>query len=305
MPARLSVYPASGPVAEHRLEDGGDYLLGRGAECDVRVNDDRVSRRHARLTHTPGDGWRIVDLGSKNGLTIEDRRVTAGPLAAGAHVGLGGVALRFEPLGEAALRAEAERRLDRHLTGVRLQREFDPSAGPRELLDRLLASVMKVVGAERGFLLLTHPDGDLRLARLSGLAEEELERDDFSGSLSAAHRAMAQRRPVVCCDVSADTRLSGAPSVQSAGIRALVSLPLVVLDRVVGVVYADSREPGRALTELDVEILAGLADHAALALAVAGLQDEVAGLEGALGRADATGGRPFRRLAASEPLETR
>jgi len=304
MPARLSVFVATGPVTVHRLQDGGDYVLGRGAGCDVRVIDDRVSRRHARLTHGV-DGWRIVDMGSKNGLTVDDLRVTDSDLASVARLGLGGVPLRFEPLGEAAMRADAEADLVRRRDAARLQRQLDPAAGLRALLDRLLDSVMKVAGAERGFLLLTHPDGDLRLARIAGLAEEDLEREEFGGSLSAARRAIAERRPVVCCDASDDSRLRSRSSIEGAGIRALACLPLVVLDRVIGVVYADSREPGRALTELDVEILSGLATHAALALAVAGLRDEVEGLEGALGRCESTAERPWRRLAATHrPLET-
>jgi hypothetical protein len=302
MPARLSIHPAIGPVSVHRIEDGGDCVLGRAAEADVQVIDDRVSRRHARISHRPGEGWRVVDLGSKNGLFLDDCRIDATSLPAAAELSLGGVPVRFEPLADAAARADAERELDRHRDGVRLQRRLDPAVGLRELLDRLLTSVMQVVGADRGFLLLTHPDGDLRLARVSGLAEEDLAGEEFGGSLSASRQAMAERQPVICYDASSDTRLSNRPSVQSGGIRLLVCLPLVVLDRVTGVVYADSREPGRELTELDVEILEGLASYAALALAVAGLQDEVEGLEGALGRAGEAGGRPLRRLTATHEL---
>jgi GAF domain/Inner membrane component of T3SS, cytoplasmic domain len=301
MPARLSVY-AEGPVVVHRLPDGGDYLLGRGAECDVRVVDDRVSRRHARLSHSAEEGWRIADLGSKNGLAVDERTVGGCALPAAAAISLGGLLVRFEPLGEAALRADAESELDRRRDGARMQRELDPSAGLRALLDRLLTSVMTVAGAERGLLLLTHPDGDLRLARVAGLAAEDVEREEFSGSLGAARQAIAERRPLVSRDATTDSRLRGRSSVQSSGIRALVCLPLLVLDEVVGVVYADSREPGRELTDLDVDILSGLATHAALALAVAGLQDEVEGLEGAIGLSARGASGAWRRLTAARKL---
>lgn len=42
-------------------------LLGRSAECDVYLDHDTVSRRHARISAT-GDGrLRVEDLGSSNG----------------------------------------------------------------------------------------------------------------------------------------------------------------------------------------------------------------------------------------------
>ncbi|HEX6204154.1 MAG TPA: GAF domain-containing protein, partial [Thermoanaerobaculia bacterium] len=104
----------------------------------------------------------------------------------------------------------------------------------------------------------------------------------FSGSVAAVERAIAERRPVVLSDATVDTVFGGRPSVVAGGIRALVSLPLIALDRVLGAVYADSRQPGHTFTRLDVDILEGLAAHAALALAVVQLRREVAGLDEAL-----------------------
>ena len=46
-------------------------VIGRGADCDIRINDHSVSRRHARIQ--PGaDGYYAVDLQSTNGTYIND-----------------------------------------------------------------------------------------------------------------------------------------------------------------------------------------------------------------------------------------
>ena len=56
------------------LEAGPSYTIGRGLDCDVVINDARVSRRHAVL-RLEGDRWVLADCGSTNGLFAGDQRV--------------------------------------------------------------------------------------------------------------------------------------------------------------------------------------------------------------------------------------
>jgi len=49
-------------------------VLGRSRDCDVTVDDANVSREHAEL-RSSGAGWKIVDLGSTNGIKVNRRRV--------------------------------------------------------------------------------------------------------------------------------------------------------------------------------------------------------------------------------------
>jgi hypothetical protein len=52
----------------------GEWVVGRSGEADVRIDDDRVSRRHAVLRTGP-HGWEMVDGGSLNGIWLEGRQV--------------------------------------------------------------------------------------------------------------------------------------------------------------------------------------------------------------------------------------
>ena len=54
---------------------GQDVSIGRDAASVVRLDDERVSRRHAELRSTEG-GWLLVDLGSTSGTFVGDERVT-------------------------------------------------------------------------------------------------------------------------------------------------------------------------------------------------------------------------------------
>ncbi len=53
----------------------GEYIIGRDAGCDVVVDIDQVSRRHARLTAHVEHAV-IEDIGSSNGTSVDGRQVT-------------------------------------------------------------------------------------------------------------------------------------------------------------------------------------------------------------------------------------
>lgn len=49
----------------------GRFIIGRSSECHLSLNDDRASRKHAALVVRAGRVL-IEDLGSRNGLTVND-----------------------------------------------------------------------------------------------------------------------------------------------------------------------------------------------------------------------------------------
>jgi len=73
---------------------GDQVVLGRGKEADMVVRGLSVSRKHARLERT-ATGWRIIDLGSSNGIRLSGMKVSEGDLVDGETFHLGDVELRF------------------------------------------------------------------------------------------------------------------------------------------------------------------------------------------------------------------
>src|SRR3954463_11526657 len=63
-------------------------VLGRGNDCDIRINDHSVSRRHARIQ--PGaDGYYAVDLQSTNGTFVNDVPVSICKMKDGDYLRVG------------------------------------------------------------------------------------------------------------------------------------------------------------------------------------------------------------------------
>ncbi len=55
--------------------DAAPILIGRGTDAAIRLDDDYVSTRHARIAAS-GDQWFVEDLGSTNGTYIGTVRIT-------------------------------------------------------------------------------------------------------------------------------------------------------------------------------------------------------------------------------------
>jgi DNA-binding SARP family transcriptional activator len=68
--------------------------LGRQDDCDLVLDDNEVSRRHAQVV-TTADGYELVDLDSTNGTFLDGRRVTGrAPLVDGARIEIGSSSIR-------------------------------------------------------------------------------------------------------------------------------------------------------------------------------------------------------------------
>ena len=55
--------------------EGPNAVIGRSKDCDCVFRDPNISRRHAELRRGPTGDWQIVDLGSTNGVKVNERRV--------------------------------------------------------------------------------------------------------------------------------------------------------------------------------------------------------------------------------------
>jgi pSer/pThr/pTyr-binding forkhead associated (FHA) protein len=54
---------------------GAPLLIGRGNDAAIRLDDDYVSTRHARIARS-GEQWYVEDLGSTNGTYVGSGRIT-------------------------------------------------------------------------------------------------------------------------------------------------------------------------------------------------------------------------------------
>ncbi|MBL7494890.1 DUF3662 domain-containing protein [Frankia sp. CNm7] len=71
-------------------------LIGRSVECDIRLTDTGVSRRHGEIRQLPDGNFLYVDAGSTNGSIVNGRPATQVKLVSGDLIELGSALITFE-----------------------------------------------------------------------------------------------------------------------------------------------------------------------------------------------------------------
>lgn len=109
-----------------------EVILGRALEADVRVNDPKISRKHARINtiYSPDSNtatYILTDLSSRNGTFLNGQKITSEILQPGDKIAIGEHILRFEFLDE--IDREYHRQIHRllshdDLTGLLSSRSF-------------------------------------------------------------------------------------------------------------------------------------------------------------------------------------
>ena len=118
--------PSSNQLGKRSPLASGGVRIGRGAENDVVLLSDSVSRSHARI-EVRADGYHVVDLHSTNGTYVNDELVQERQLHRGDQIKIGDTILKF--LSGAELESQYHETIYRMtiidgLTGVHNKRYF-------------------------------------------------------------------------------------------------------------------------------------------------------------------------------------
>lgn len=136
-----------------------------------------------------------------------------------------------------------------------------------EVLNQVMDAVIKLTGAERGFLMLLDPETDeldLRAAR--NFERQNLDRDDMQVSRTVIENVVRSGDGVVTTNAQEDIRFAQQHSVLTYGLRSILCIPLTARGTVIGVAYVDNKIKAGVFTEDDREMLAAFAAQAAVAI---------------------------------------
>ena len=177
--------PNSNQLGKRFSLHDGRVLIGRGAENDIVLVSDSVSRRHARIEARAG-GYTIADSHSTNGTYVNDELIDEQPLDRGDQIKIGDTIMKF--LSGADLESQYHETIYRMtitdgLTEVhnkryfieQLERELSRAARHGRPLTMIMCDIdhFKVVNDEFG-----HLAGDQVLKEVAQLVRARLRPDD-------------------------------------------------------------------------------------------------------------------------------
>jgi sigma-B regulation protein RsbU (phosphoserine phosphatase) len=149
---------------------------------------------------------------------------------------------------------------------VRLAQQFTSSLDLDEVLNRVMDEVIVALRAERGFVMLREGDASLSFKVARGMDQRTIEEPGFQVSRGVIERVAAEGQAVLSSDAQHDDRFSMRQSIVSLGLRSILAAPLIVRDRVIGVIYVDSRLQAGIFTPAELELLTAIASSAAIAV---------------------------------------
>ena len=134
------------------------------------------------------------------------------------------------------------------------------------VLDQVMDAIIKLTGAERGFLMLLDDDGNLvpRVAR--NIDQQTLDSGDFHVSRTVTRQVVESGQPVLTTNAQEDPRFAGQASVIANALRSIMATPLRVRGQVTGVVYVDNRARAGLFKPEDLAALDAFAGQAGIAI---------------------------------------
>ena len=163
--------------------------------------------------------------------------------------------------------------LDRLQSLLHASRAVTSTLDLNELLVRIVDAVVRIAGADRGFLMLCREDGKLHFEIARSKDETTVPPDEFQISMGIAEQAATQRKPVWVPDAMGSSLFQEHKSVRELSLRTVVALPIVNAGRILGVLYIDSHSIAHEFTSEDIAVLEGFAALVAVALENARLHE--------------------------------
>ncbi len=156
--------------------------------------------------------------------------------------------------------------VDRLALLCRLSQTFNSSLDLDEVLNRVMDEVVAAMHAERGFVMLRDPEGQMVFRAARGMDRETIDQPQFQVSRSVVERVAREGQPIHTSDAQSDARFSMRQSVQTLGLRSILCVPLTTKDAVTGVIYVDNRLQAGIFAPNDLELLSAIASSAAIAI---------------------------------------
>ena len=272
----------------------GDTVAGRSPSSQIVLAPGSVSRRHAKF-RVDRDRCFVTDLGSRCGTFVGGGRIAAETeIVAGDKVRLGEIDLTLahsEPrvqfdarpadatlvrkVGERSSHASkevmtAERVLAIFAEVGRMLLSVRPLP---EVLARLADLTFEVLPNERVFLLLADEDAPEGLRPAAMRCRDKSVPEGVTLSRTVVRTVIDDQVAMLATDVPSDPRLGGVASLVTQAVRSFMCAPLLIHDKVVGVLYVDTQR--HTFNAADLDAFTALANYASIGIEQARLSEQL------------------------------
>jgi HD-GYP domain-containing protein (c-di-GMP phosphodiesterase class II)/pSer/pThr/pTyr-binding forkhead associated (FHA) protein len=293
--------------AEKVWESATRLRIGRQDCLEIVLDEGSVSRQHAEIYAT-SHGWRVRDLRSTNGTTLNGKRlgVADWPLTVHDIVKCGNVTFVVDDIqngqngaarkgkeevvadDQLVVEATSSCKWEDALNNVAFDRNRCPRPGEqllvllraghhlghidsqKELLDSILNDAVSALDAQRGAIVLAEaPNETLQLRALASADRAVACRPGYSQSL--AQRSFSRGESILCRSVAEDPELAMARSIADGAMASVLCVLLRTPRRKLGVLHLDRGPFQKPFSRDDLHLADALAANVSAGIETAQL----------------------------------
>lgn len=136
-----------------------------------------------------------------------------------------------------------------------------------EVLNQVMDAIIKLTGAERGFLMLFDDGGgELQTMAARNVDQKTIDGRSMKISRTVIERAITTGEGILTNNAQEDERFAGQQSVVGYQLRSIMCVPLRARGNMLGAVYVDNRLFSGVFDKADLELLVTFAHQAAIAI---------------------------------------
>jgi adenylate cyclase len=135
-----------------------------------------------------------------------------------------------------------------------------------EVLRIVMDTIVRLTGAERGFLMLTNEEGKMAVQVARNWEQESLSNSETAISSTVIKRVIETGVPVMTTNAKEDPRFNTTESIVAYKLRSILCVPLMVKSYLIGVIYTDNRLQAGIFNEAERDLITAFANQAAVAI---------------------------------------
>jgi adenylate cyclase len=135
-----------------------------------------------------------------------------------------------------------------------------------EVLRIAMDTVVKMINAERGFLMLRDGENAMTIRTARNWEQESINSKESSTSRTIINRVIESGEGILTTDAQEDPRFGAQESIIAHNMRSILCVPLKVKNDLIGVIYADNRIRSGIFTEASRTVLTTFANQVAIAI---------------------------------------
>ncbi|MBT3322263.1 MAG: GAF domain-containing protein [Anaerolineae bacterium] len=135
-----------------------------------------------------------------------------------------------------------------------------------EVLRIAMDTVVKMINAERGFLMLKDGENAMTIRTARNWEQESINSKETSTSQTVINRVIESGEGILTTNAQEDPRFGGQESIIAHNMRSILCVPLKVKTELIGVIYADNRIRSGIFTEASRSVLSTFGNQVAIAI---------------------------------------